>query len=70
MAQLSWNIVEITESDYEWSDTTYKRVRPLFDWVLCNWFSKSFNTSTSDADCKTDVKAVLTTKWYTWDSEI
>lgn len=69
MVQLSFDIDTLTEVDYDGSNTDYKSVVPLFDGVR-DGFHISFPTTTTDADCKTAVKAKMTEKWVTRDTEI
>ena len=69
MAVLSWDIQEITETDnYNHESETQKMVRAKFDGVTK--LDASLPTTTSDADCKIEIKNRMTVLWYTWDSEV
>ena len=65
---LTWTITSITELDYDDVSETIKHIIPLINGEkLPHEFSKP-DTET-DADIKTAIKAVLTDKGYSWDTE-
>lgn len=65
---LTYNIVSITEPDYDEVNETVKCVEPLFNGesILRTFIRDDAET---DADSKTAVKAELTDMGYMWDTE-
>ncbi len=71
MSELSFVIESIESTDYDDVGTvTDKMVRPYFDGVIYNNFGGSYPTTTSDADCKTDIKVAMTAKGIERTSEV
>ena len=69
MEQLSRCIMTLDETDYDWAAVQYKRIRPKFDGVV-DGLSYSYPTSQDDEAAKTAIKADMTIKGITRDSEI
>lgn len=69
MAQLHIEIEAQTLKDFDDADYSVKYADATIDDVYAS-FDGTFETSMSDADIKTAVRAKLTEKGYVWDSEV
>lgn len=69
MVTLAITIEEITDEDYDGNQEIVKELTATLDGKSVD-ACMSFETSVSDASCKTQFKDFLTDLEYTWDQEV